>query len=264
MHPSLLNRPMSGFPVSIATGLALETLFTPVQEVVDPQREVTNLTDLSTYNLYIFNTSTLLRNILATLPSKELPLISKQDVHAALLEEIEYLTNFFATNDLQVAFYVHSYKYVKDTYKDKLRTSSTDKQLLLDSYHTYSLDQLRKQDDVQLFHKNISYQSSDKALIFTHIPFDLLSYSNFSKLDLLESHTGKIKTRKEWNTKYYPLPGEKDMSFLPFMEYLLSIFGDHVMFSPAPLKERIELYETLKKKSVHPLMSELTLSFLTN
>lgn len=264
MNEHIVNRPFSGFPVSIATGLALETLFTPIQAVVDETRVVENLADLSTYNLYIFNTSTLLRNLVNSLPGKELFLIAKKDIYDALLEEIEFLTNFFASNNLDVKFYTHTYKYVKDNYPDKLRKTTTDKQLYIDSINSYCLDRLRKQDDVTVFHKNISFQKEDRALLFTHVPFDLISYPNFSKLDLLESHTGKIKSRKDWWSKYYPLPGDRDMSFLPFMEYLLTVFGDHVMFTPAPLKERVELFESMKKKGVNPLTTELALSFYRN
>ena len=265
VHEAITNRPMSGFPVSVATGLSLESLFTPIQPVIDETRQVENLPDLSIYNLYIFNTSTLLRNLINSLPAKELLLISKKEIYDTLLEEIEFLTNFFTSNNLHVKFYTHSYKYVKDVYKDKLRKVTTDKQLLIDSINSYCLDRLRKEDDVTLFHKNISYNKEDRALLFTHVPFDLISYSNFTKLDLLESHTGKIKSRKDWWSKYYPLPSDKDMSFLPFMEYLLSVFGDHVMFTPAPLKERIALYEAMQKKpGINPLMSELSLSFMRN
>ena len=47
-------RETSSFPLSVATGLALETLFTPTQESIDPERVVENLPDLSVYSLYIF------------------------------------------------------------------------------------------------------------------------------------------------------------------------------------------------------------------
>lgn len=264
MHPTLANRPTSGFPLSIATSLALETLFTPIQDVYDPSREVHNLTDLSTYSLYLFNVATLLRNIIQSVSYQELATIPRNDVRDALLEEIEFLSQFFESNNVPLTFYLHTYTYVKQTYGqgNKLRKSTTDKQLFIDALTTYCLDHVRKQDDVTVFHKDLRFKAEDSVLVFTHVPFDLLSYGNFLRLDLLESHTGLIKTRKDWNTKYFKLPGERDMSFLPFMEYLLTTFGDHVMFTPAPLKERLELYESLKKKHVHPLMSELSLSFM--
>lgn len=263
MHPLLANRTMSGFPVSIGTGLSLETLFTPIQDVYDDSREVKNLPDLGVYSVYIFNISTLLRNLINAINYKDLVTIPIPDIHSALLEEIEFLTNHFTSSQVNLKFYINDYTFVKNTYKDgdKLRTSTTDKQLYTDSIFNYCLDRLRKEDDVEVFTKDIRYDRRDSGLIFTHVPFDLLSHSNFVKLDLLESHTGLIKTRKDWNTKYYPIPN-KDMSFLPFMEYLLVTFGDHVMFKPDPINKRLEVYEAMKKKGVNPLTSELSFSFM--
>lgn len=264
MNQLLVNRTMSGFPVSIGTGLSLETLFKPIQEVYDSSRQVDTLSDLSIYSIYIFNISTLLRNVITSISFKDLVTISNSDIYDVLLEEIEFLTNHFLSNNLNIKFYVNNYKFIKDNYsKDKLRKSTTDKQLFIDSINSYCLNKLKKEDDVELFTKDIHYDKNSSGLIFTHIPFDLLSYTNFIKLDLLESHTGKIKTRKDWYTKYYPIPN-KDMSFLPFMEYLLVVFGDHVMFKPDPLDKRLNLYNILKKKNVNPLTSELSLSFILN
>lgn len=262
MAATSIKNTQSGFPVSIGTGLSLESLFNPVQPVYDNTREVPNKIDTSIYNNYIFNISTLLRNMLNSIPSQELFTTPKKNILDSLLEEIDWLTNFFQMSELNINFYINNYNYVKSTYKDKkvLRVAKTDKQLYLDSIYKYCLDNISKEDDVKVFSNDIKYNKEDTALIFTHVPWDLLSYKNFVKLDLLESHTGILKTRKNWNTKYYKMPGNRDMSFLPFIEYLLaSVFGDNVMFQPAPLNFRIDLYNTLLKKNVHPLMDEFTL-----
>lgn len=261
MNSLLTTRPMSGFPLSIASSLAMESIFDPIQPVFDEAREVEKIKDLSIYSLFVINTTTLLRNIIESIKFAEFMTISRKDVYDCLLEEIEFLTNFFAMNNLSVKFYVHTYQYVKDNYEktDRLRKSSTDKQYYLDGVYKYCLDQLRKEDDVQVFHKNISYSREDSVLLFTHVPFDLLSHSNFMRLDLLESHTGHVKTRKDWWSKYYPVPKE-DMSFLPFHEYLLcDIFGDRHMFKPADLAKRNDYIRMLRKRGINPLSSEFSL-----
>lgn len=265
MNPILTNRAMSGFPVSIGTGLSLETIFTPIQAVYDDTREIKNLSDVSSYSIYVFNVSTLLRNLLSTISFKDLVSISNKDILDTLLDEIEFLNQFLHSNNTTAKFYINNYQFVKNTYKDtdKLRKSSTDQQLYIDNIYSYCLDKIKKEDDVSLFSKDLKFDKTDSALVLTHVPFDLLSYNNFFKLDLLESHTGLIKTRKDWNTKYYPIP-DKDMSFLPFMEYLLATFGDSVMFKPEPLKKRLEVYEAMVKKNVTPLTSELSFSFMFN
>lgn len=250
----------SSFPVSIGTGLSLETLFTPLTESVDPERVVENLPDLSVYTLYIFNVSTLVRNILSTFTFEQIANVPLDSVYEILNDEVEFLKGFFESNNVPIVFYVNSYSYFKKAYPDKLRKPTTDKQRRLDTILTYCLNKAGKELPVQKFDKDIHYGKEHRGLLFTHVPADLLSYGKFTTLDLLESHTGKIKSRKEWNTKYYPIPN-KDMSFLPFMEYLLTTFGDKVMFSPDNLKKREEVYDSLKKKNVNPLTTEGALLF---
>lgn len=266
MNEKLKSRAMSGFPVSIATGMALETIFDPVQSVYDDTRVVPDKIELNTYNNYIFNVSTLLRNITSSIPSGDILMIPKKDILDALLDEIAWLTEFFHAEGLTINFYTNNYAFVKSTYDKEgiLRKATTDKQIAMDNITKYCLDHISKQDEVMQFSNTIHYNREDQALIFTHVPWDLLSYGKFVKLDLLESHTGVIKSRKLWNTKYHAIP-EHDMSFLPFMEKLLTTFGDHVMFKPAPVKERIELWSAMKKKpGINPLTTELSFSFMFN
>lgn len=263
MNEKLASRSMSGFPVSIGTGMALETLFDPVQAVYDDTRQAPDKVNLNDYTNYIFNVSTLLRNLTSAVPSSDILTISKKDILDALLDEISYLTEFFHSEGLTINFYTNNYAFVKQTYEKEgiLRKATTDKQMALDNIVKYCLDFISKQDEVGQFTNAIHYEREDQALIFTHVPWDLLSYGKFVKLDLLESHTGLIKSRKLWNTKYYPIP-DHDMSFLPFMEKLLVTFGDNVMFKPAPVKERIDLWNAMKKKGVNPLTSELSFEFM--
>lgn len=255
------SRAMSGFPVSIGTGLALETVFEPIREVADTARDVPKRVDKAQYTDYVFNMSTILRNLLSSISYKDLIGIPKQMILNTFLDEVEFLTHFFGMNSMNVNFYVHTYDFPRKTYPDKLRLASSDQQKYLQGLTDFCLMGVRKHDEVQHFTKDVTYGNDCSALIVTHVPWDLLSYDRFRKLDLLESHTGVVKTRKDWNTKYFKIP-DKDMSFLPFMEYLLTTFGDNVMFKPGPMKDRLELYESLVKKKVHPLMSELTLSFM--
>lgn len=263
MQKRLSERSTSGFPLSIGTSLALETIFDPVSPVYDESRSVTKVEDLRTYTLLAFNVSTLMRNLLTSLSYAEILAIGKKEIYETLLEEIEFLTNFCSSNGVEMKWYLHKYSYVKNVYESqgKLRKITTDRQHFFNDMTNYCLNQLAKQDDVVEFSKNISFDKSDKCLIFTHIPFDLLSYTNFIRLDLLESHTGVIKTRKDWWTKYYELPGE-DMSFLPLMEYFLSVFGDNVMFKPDTIENRKKLINSLKRTEIHPLSSEMTLGFM--
>ncbi len=78
---------------------------------------------------------------------------------------------------------------------------------------------------------------------------------NIIKLDLLESHTGVLKTRKEFNTKYYDYK-KLELENMPFQRKLLAIFGDHVLFKPYPLKIRQVFIDVARKSKWTPITSE--------
>lgn len=258
INPILQERPQSGFPLSIATGLALETIFEPSQQVYDETRITPDKPDPNLYTDYLFNVSTIARNIITSVPYAELSKCSTKDITHTFLEEIDYLKTLFQMQDKRLHLYVNSYAYAKQTYPDKLRKASTQQQIQSYELVRSCIKEAKKLSGILTFSKDIYLESKSSTLLLSHVPWDLLSYGKFRRLDLLESHTGIIKTRKDWNTKYYRIPN-KDMSFLPFMEYLLVTLGDSVMFKPAPIKERLELCDALLKKKVHPLMTEIQL-----
>ena len=121
MSDLLESRQTSGFPLSVGTGMALETLFTPIEPVLDDTRQVTNIPDLTVYTLYIFNVATLLRNILNSFKSPEI-MGAKNSVFLEILkEEVDFLKGFFENNGVPIAFYINDHSYFKNAYKDKLR-----------------------------------------------------------------------------------------------------------------------------------------------
>lgn len=254
----LQERPQSGFPLSIGTSLALETVFEPTQDVFDQTRQIPDKPDPSIYSDYLVNVSTLLRNIVTSIPYQDIRKCSKLDVYSVLMEEVDYMRTLFSMEDKHLHFYTHTYAYPNQTYPDKLRKATTEQQLFLFSLIEYCVKRFNKEESPITFSKDVSLSPTSSTLILTHVPWDLLSHGRFRRLDLLESHTGVIKTRKSWNTKYFKLK-DKDMSFLPFMEYLLTTFGCNTMFKPSAMQERINLYENLLKKKVHPLMSEVSM-----
>lgn len=258
VNPILQQRPQSGFPISIATGLALETIFEPTQQVFDDTRIVPNKPDPTLYTDYLFNVSTLARNIITSVSFKDLETCTVKDVVTTLVEEMDYLKTLFQMQDKQLHFYINSYAYVHQTYPTKLRKATTDQQVFSYKLVEECIKHVKKANMAINFSKDIYLDKTSTTLLLTHVPWDLLSYGRFRRLDLLESHTGVIKTRKDWNTKYFKVP-DKDMSFLPFVEYFLTTFGDNVMFKPSSIKDRLELYDTMLKKKVHPLMSEVTM-----
>lgn len=252
----LTDREMSGFPLSIGTGLALEAVFLPETESKHEQSPEP-LSDTNKYTSYVINIDTLVRNMISSLPSKDSMMVSPSFYYKALLEEIDYLEGLFAGKETKLILFVNDYSYYKNTYKDTYRKPNTTKQLFVESVHDYVRKNIvRDRSNIPRFSKEVKLGKEERTLLLSHLPVDLLSRSNFLELDLLESHTAVIKTRRTWNSKYYPLLKE-DMTFLPFNEYLLTTFGDRSMFSPKPLKQRQEVYKHMVKLGVNPLSSEL-------
>ena len=94
----------------------------------------------------------------------------------------------------------------------------------------------------------------------SHIPYDLVSHSNFKRFDLLESHTGKLKTKYEFSGKYQPL-GSESMDQLPFLEKLLMVFGDKIMVVPADIRIRRLLLEIAKNREWTPYTTEAKVNY---
>lgn len=260
-----LPKKTSGFPVSIGTGQALETLFSPSQDVYDPDREVEKHC-LSGYHEVWVNVRTLIRNMIQSYDVPDLyAVLPSANVFNDLLVEIDVIASLFADSGTEVVFYHPTYNEVNSRYAKTatLRRPKTSKQNIIHHATTSALDQLKKETRVVKTNGHLPFGKEKDVLILTHYPWDLLSYDRAKSAMLLESSTGAVKSRSKWNTKYYPMAGE-DMSFLPFMEYLLTIFGDKVMFSPDTVAKRRDLLGQLRRKHVHPMMSEFSMSFLTN
>jgi len=86
----------------------------------------------------------------------------------------------------------------------------------------------------------------DKTLITTSF---LLDNQIYGICDLLESHTGVLKSKYKWNTKYHPV-GKQDLSHLPYNKYIHKILGDKTYVIPTKLSERTALLELSAKWNI--------------
>ena len=112
-----------------------------------------------------------------------------------------------------------------------------------------------KQDFLHQFDSEFKLNKPEKSLILTHIPYDLLNYTHFNQLDLIESHTGKLKPRNLWYSKYYKF-GNEDLNTLPFLRKLLLIFGDSVMIQPMDIRFRRLILDISRNRRWTPLTTE--------
>ena len=259
-----LPKKTSGFMVSIGTGQALETILTPDQAVYDPDREFEKHS-LYAYNEVWINIRTLIRNMIQSYDAPDLyTALPTANVSADLMVELEVISGLFSNSGTEVVFYNPTYSEVTSRYAKlaRLRRPKTTKQNTIHHVTESVLEGMKKNNRVLKTNSHLPFGKEKDVLVLTHYPWDLLSYDRAKSLYLLESSTGAIKPRAKWNTKYYPMPNE-DMTFLPFMEYLLTIFGDKVMFAPESSVKRKDLLSQLKRKHVHPLTSEFSMQFLT-
>ena len=83
---ALFERTMSGFNLSVATGLAMETLFDPTSPTIDPDRDIPEKLDLKSDYLLMVNCETLYRNLIGS--------ISKDVYQNANPEHLVYILLF--------------------------------------------------------------------------------------------------------------------------------------------------------------------------
>lgn len=243
------DREVGAIGVSIGTSMAIENALG-----VLPDNPLDKPPMLEFNSLYI-NLSTLFRNFFGSLTAKDQRSVLPDEIAGVLLSEmgmIEGFVNDVVGAKVNVIFYNNHLGDLQKRYPyAKVKHPTTDKQKIYQSIHDQSLENL-----VGMFDSDINYQSFNfkmqgkgDVLVLTHVPFDLLSQYNFDRLVLLESHTGKLKSKGDWGSKL----GAKDAT-LPFNEFMLQVFGDGSTFlSPLPIKHRKALLEVASKDQWSPI-----------
>lgn len=250
---SLSARAVSSFPISIGTSLALESIFDTTVLVYDESRPLPPKVDINQYQEAWFNLATLFRNLAAAVNGDVFRTSHPNDLADVLDQEIDVIQNLFQSEGKNVCkpvFYHCSYEKLHkkaDGHHYSVRTDNTVSQKAYADLLMKTMKVIDSRTDQFLeFDSELTPKDQFSTLIMTHIPWDLLSYKRFRSLALLETHTGKLKNRYQWNTKYFPIPG-KDMSILPFTKQLLKIFGDKVQIQPALAKLRNLVYDVAVK-----------------
>lgn len=245
---SLTDRTTSGYPLSIGTGLAFESLFAPRQPPHDPERKPPQMVDVTKYQEIWINLFSLFRNIAGAVSREVFLSASEHDLKEVLNQEIEVINSLFSNEGQSLCkpiYYFCTYDKLTKTANQavKFRTDNTDFQKFFRFKLMRCMELIFKETDEHYkLDSSIKPKVRFNSLIMTHVPYDLLSYKHFGGLTLLESHTGKLKTRREWNTKYFPVI-DNDMSNLPFERKLLLIFGDRVLIQPGEMKLRRKIVD---------------------
>lgn len=250
---SLAERAISAFPLSVGTSLSLESLFAPRLKPYDPDRVIPQQVQVADYQEIYINLSTLFRNIVGAITREAFFNASGADIRDTLIAEIDVINSLFLNEGqglCRPVYYYCTYKSLEDKMVQgtQLRKDKTDGQKFYRFKHDEVMKLLFKSTDEHYeFDSEIKPRSRTCAMIITHYPWDLLSHSRFTKLDLLESNTGKLKPRWQWSSKYYPV-GDSDLSILPFDRKLLLVFGDRVLVQPGDIRLRRLILEIAQKR----------------
>lgn len=230
----LSSRTMGAYPISIGTSLAVESIATGPNPPYDPERVVPEKIELSYYDAFWINLHTLVRAIIGAVPTVEADKLKALDIATVMQSEIQVIRDLVAAEShgkTSLLLYVSQYKDLDKKHPmGKIRSPKTEKQI---AYHKLVTDTLnlfnskQVKGSVEVFSRELNPKEKKKVLIHTHYAYDLLSHGKFAELHLLESHTGVLKKKAQWYTKY---SGGKDLVRIPFKCVFLQVFGDSQTF----------------------------------
>lgn len=240
------SREKGSLPISLGTSLAIESL-------CGLGEFETKKPPIYDFDSLWINVRTLFRNCYGAIEKDVRESIRAEDILHGLSSDILSIFSTMAKESngrMRVVLYVDSFISFKKVFPNAIKKEpNTDKQkiehaleeatikLLLESNYGFEIKQF-----------DCSFTEGDKrTVLLTHYPSDLLSRKQFTELVLLESHTGSIKTRLEWNTK---LTNGKQLTRIPFNRLTLQVYGDgNTLFQamlPSVKKVITELAEKYK------------------
>ncbi|QBJ02597.1 hypothetical protein MZD04_gp068 [Pseudomonas phage Psa21] len=245
----IIERDVGQIPVSIGTSLAFEGLLG-----IHPNQPV-QPTNVKTIQTVWVNLRTLARNLFQAVPTDKALELDYTNSVAVLLNETQVLPVALSQKGFtgKVRYYLASKDAVKWSFpKANFKELKSPKQIAFDMFERFvsiELYQQMKELKMDVMEIDMKPKSGEGIVaIMTHYPHELLWKPQFSRLLLLESHTGKLKTYNTWYTK---LNGISENEYpMPFTEFTLQVFGDGELIAPQQprsiLKELKELSKAKK------------------
>lgn len=237
--------------LSIGTHLAMETFFSNnMLEVFDPDREFVKV-DPNNYTHHVFNIYTLVRNIINSVTDTKIKedILLHSDFIPTLKRELKIITSLYGGCKCKPVLFYPNYDKIYKRYNNNKETGIT----VVYKEHMMIKSVLEKLDARETIHscnngKGYTIPKMDiekpSVVITTNIPVDLFNFKG--KIDLLESHTGKIKTPSMFNSKYHTI-GKADLSHLPYVEELVYLLGDGTIVLPCKISIRKAVYDISKE-----------------
>ena len=228
----------------------MEVLFQGREKAYDEAKEIPQRINLTEYTDFYINVETLFRNMYSSIDASEAERIADHVYADYIITEIDVIKSLMQIEGqgiCELLFYTSSQakilKKVTDTKLAEIKTPTTSKQMIYNTLKIATLEILKKRlPEIKHFNDSLTLAPTNKkVLIFTHNALDLLSYGKFAKFDLLESHTGVIKNKLTFYTKYASHSALTPLPPIPFCSKLLVIFGDkdHVKMSVKSAREQV-------------------------
>lgn len=203
------------------------------------------------------NLRTLFRNFFNALGIEARATLSPDALLVGLQEDlliIQSCVSQASRHQTSVVFYHCSFEHLEREFPNaRYKTLSTQKQKEEQQKEDDTLALFLAQDHdatIECYDVKIT-GTHPKVVMLTHYPVDLLWYRQFDGLDLVESHTGKIKARPSWHTK---LTGGKNLSHLPFNRMTIQLYGDgNVLFASMIKSVKDEITKLAKENRWHSL-----------
>lgn len=237
------ERAVGYFPISISSSLALEGAVG-----IHPDNPVGPKV-LKDFTGHWVNVKTLFRNYYEAIGKDNIPNVKMVDLIDSFRQELETYLDISEEqggHKFKTTIYCPDYIGIDTRFPHAiLRTDSTPNQILFSKSLSTVIRQIIKNENdlIKVYPSLITDPQSSNTLMLTHFPYDLTT-KVFERLSLLESHTGAIKDKSRWYTKFY---NGKDFPMIPFHQGFLSIFGDNQLFRPIGSTYRTTLVELGKK-----------------
>lgn len=209
------TRTLGTIPISVGTALALEKL---------PS------TKMYLYHTFLINLRTIVRNARDAFDSEN-PVTSKELYEAAksdILQLAQYIVDLKLQTPLELKIYHPTYHGLPRLFpyaKLKDISKGSDKQKNIFKLDTEVCKKLITEFGKSILQRDCKIPDFiGTGLIMTHHPVDLVTTDAYTRLQLLESYTGAIKTHGLFYSK---LTGSDKLTNIPLNKLTIQIFGDN-------------------------------------
>lgn len=244
------DRKFGMYEMSIPTSLAFEGLTCTGEYEA---RAAFGPPPITQFDAVYVNIRTLIRNAQRAFSTQEVLFTNDKLILEIVIEDLQAIIDLMdqQANKLKVVPYICEHTNLETRFPNStLKGPSSAKDNFLHGIEIEVLIKLENNTDFDIKQFKNELTGTEKCVVLTHVPMDLMSFSNFPKFELLESHTGVVKSRDKWNTKLSKFGKDNN---IPFILPMLQIFGDDVTFASKSISFKRKLAKISEKRGWHSM-----------